>query len=130
MKIDHIAIWTHDLERLRDFYVKFFNGRSNQKYHNPTTGFESFFVSFESGCRLELMKVPDLEVNNPSKINRTGIAHIAFHVDFTQAVDAKADELSAAGFPILKGPRMTGDGYYEFETLDVDGNQLEVTAFP
>jgi lactoylglutathione lyase len=43
-------------------------------------------------------------------------------------VDAKANELRAAGFPILNGPRKTGDGYYEFETVDPDQNRLEVTT--
>lgn len=27
---------------------------------------------------------------------------------------------------ILRNPRKTGDGYYEFETLDPDNNRLEV----
>jgi lactoylglutathione lyase len=41
-------------------------------------------------------------------------------------VDEKARALQLAGFPILRGPRKTGDGYYEFETLDPDRNRLEV----
>ena len=49
MQLTHIALWTNHLERLRDFYVKYFNGKSNEKYVNPKKGFASYFVSFESG---------------------------------------------------------------------------------
>ena len=34
------------------------------------------------------------------------------------------------GFRILEGPRRTGDGYYEFVTLDPDLNRIEVTTGP
>jgi len=128
MKIEHIAIWTKDLERLKDYYVKFFKGKSNSKYFNPKTRFESYFISFESGCRLELMTISDLVEKNTDKFNLTGITHFAFEVESKQEVDLKAEELSVAGFPILKGPRITGDGYYEFETIDIDGNKIEVTT--
>ena len=127
MIIEHIAIWTNDLEKLKDYYVKFFSGKSNQKYRNPNTLFESYFISFDSGCRLELMTNPDIKEKN-SQANYTGIAHFAFEVETKNEVDLKANELKIAGFPILKGPRITGDGYYEFETLDIDGNKIEVTT--
>ena len=29
MQLTHIALWTNHLERLRDFYVKYFNVNSN-----------------------------------------------------------------------------------------------------
>jgi len=126
MKIEHIAIWTRDLERLKDYYVKFFNGKSHSKYLNPKTQFESYFISFESGCRLELMTIPEFGKKDTDKFNHTGITHFAFEVDSKLEVDLKAEELRVAGFPIFKGPRITGDGYYEFETIDIDGNKIEV----
>ena len=52
MQLTHIALWTNHLERLRDFYVKYFNGKSNEKYVNPKKGFASYFVSFESSSGL------------------------------------------------------------------------------
>ena len=127
MIIEHIAIWTNDLERLKNYYVKFFNGKSNQKYRNANTLFESYFISFDSGCRLELMTNPDIKEMN-SQTNDLGIVHFAFEVESKAEVDLKAKELEIAGFPILKGPRITGDGYYEFETVDIDGNKIEVIA--
>lgn len=39
MKLHHIAIWTYKLEELRDFYTRYFNGKSNQKYVNSAKGF-------------------------------------------------------------------------------------------
>ena len=45
MKLHHIAIWTFRLEELKEFYVRFFGGKSNEKYINPKKGFESYFIS-------------------------------------------------------------------------------------
>jgi lactoylglutathione lyase len=56
------------------------------------------------------------------------LIHFAFEVETMQEVEEKAVELREAGFRILRGPRKTGDGYYEFETLDPDNNRLEVQA--
>ncbi|TAE18415.1 MAG: glyoxalase [Bacteroidetes bacterium] len=130
MIIEHIAIWTNQLEAMRDYYVRFFGGKPNEKYTNPTTGFESFFLTFESGARLELMRKPRLPDNQNDTIEaqHLGIIHIAFALQTKAEVDAKAGELQSAGYRILRAPRTTGDGYYEFETLDPDNNRLEVTA--
>ena len=128
--IEHIAIWTPNLEALRDFYCCYLGGISNDLYTNATRGFQSYFISFGSGARLELMSMPGIP---ESTLDRTatqhmGLIHLAFGVDSMEEVDQKARQLASAGYPILKGPRRTGDGYYEFETLDPDGNRLEVTT--
>jgi lactoylglutathione lyase len=128
MKIEHVAIWTEDLEKLKQYYETFFGGRSNELYINPTTGFKSYFLSFEDGARLELMQRPDIpkNLNDRKYAQHLGIIHLAYAVQSKEAVDKKAEELLNAGFEVLRGPRTTGDGYYEFETLDPDGNRLEV----
>ena len=130
MTLEHAAIWTDNLERLKAYYVKYFQAVSNNKYTNPIKGFESYFLSFESGARLEIMSMPGIPANSNDtiKAQHKGIIHVAFGVDKMEAVDAKAKELHRDGFAILSGPRKTGDGYYEFETLDPDNNRLEVTA--
>jgi lactoylglutathione lyase len=56
-----------------------------------------------------------------------GYAHLAFALGSQEAVDAHCAQTRAGGLPILDGPRWTGDGYYEYVTLDPDGNRLEVT---
>ena len=55
MKIEHIAMYVKDLEGARDFFVKYLGGTSNSGYHNKTTGFRSYFISFDDGARLEIM---------------------------------------------------------------------------
>jgi lactoylglutathione lyase len=127
MTLDHIAIWTPDLEKLKDFYVKYFNGHTNKKYTNHETGFESYFVTFESGSRLEIMQLPGIHENlNPPERQHIGIIHLAFAVENMESVIEKSAEMEKAGFRILRGPRVTGDGYFEFETLDPDNNRIEV----
>ena len=76
------------------------------------------------------MTMPNIPANTNDTISsqHKGIIHLAFGVTSLQEVDDKAKELKANGFLILSGPRMTGDGYYEFETLDPDNNRLEITA--
>jgi lactoylglutathione lyase len=133
MTLEHVAIWTNRLEALKEFYTTYFQGESNEKYVNPVKGFESYFLRFESGARLEIMSMPGIPANPNDTIRQQhlGIIHLAFGMNSLQEVDEKASQLKAAGFPILSGPRRTGDGYYEFETLDPDNNRLEVTAvFP
>ena len=130
MTLEHVAIWTNDLERLKDYYVKFYGGRAGNKYKNGSTGFESYFLSFESGARLEIMQKPGISENLNDIVNaqHLGIIHLAFGVKSMKEVDDKSGELVVHGYTILRGPRKTGDGYYEFETLDPDGNRLEVVV--
>ena len=130
MILEHVAVWTNKLEELKDYYMKYFGASSNEKYSNPNKNFHSYFLSFQSGARLEIMTRPGIPENNNDTIHQqhTGIIHLAFGVDSLKEVDEKARQLQNDGYPILSGPRKTGDGYYEFETLDPDNNRLEITA--
>lgn len=130
MTLEHVAIWTDNLENLKDYYTKYFDGVCNDKYTNEANKFQSYFLTFKSGARLEIMTMPNIPANTNDTIisQHKGIIHLAFGVTSLQEVDDKAKELKANGFLILSGPRMTGDGYYEFETLDPDNNRLEITA--
>lgn len=130
MILEHVAIWTDNLEQLKDYYCKYFGGVSNEKYTNTVKQFSSYFISFNNGARLEIMSMKGVPINLNDTVHKQylGIIHLAFGVDTIEEVDAKANELKADDFVILSGPRKTGDGYYEFETLDPDGNRLEVTA--
>jgi lactoylglutathione lyase len=129
MRIEHLAIWTPDLERLRQFYERYFEGRANTKYVNPHKQFESYFLTFADGARLEIMQTPSVPLSaNDVEQQFTGYIHVAFSMDSREAVDALTDRLRADGYPILDGPRTTGDGYYESTTLDPDGNRIEITV--
>ncbi len=130
MTLEHVAIWTDKLEELKDYYVKYFDGLPNSKYTNETNQFHSYFITFQSGARLEIMSMPDIPDNVNDRVVRQhkGIIHLAFGVGTIEQVDEKAKQLEMDGYKILSGPRKTGDGYYEFETLDPDNNRLEVTC--
>ncbi|TVP46599.1 MAG: glyoxalase [Mongoliibacter sp.] len=128
MTLEHVALWTENLNGLKDYYCNFFKGNANELYRNLKTGFESYFISFDSGARLEIMQRPGIPANlNDRKTKQhIGLIHLAFGMESKEAVDQMAQKLSSNGFEILRGPRTTGDGYYEFETLDPDGNRIEV----
>jgi lactoylglutathione lyase len=120
MRIEHIALWVTDLERSRAFYERWLGGRPGDRYENAERRFASYFLSFDSGARLELMQMEGV----PPQLG----AHFAVAAGSEQAVDALAAELAAAGVPVPEGPRRTGDGYYEAVVLDPDGNRVELTA--
>lgn len=128
MKLHHIAIWVNNIEKVKEYYINFFGATSNKLYVNPTTGFCSYFLSFGPGSQIEIMHRADIPDNLNDIINKQhkGLIHLAFAVDSKEEVDVKAKLLKEAGYPILRGPRVTGDGYYEFESVDVEGNRLEV----
>ena len=130
MILEHVAIWTDKLEELKDYYVKYFSATANDKYTNEQNQFHSYFLAFDSGARLEIMTKPGIPENKNDRVTaqHKGIIHLAFGVNTRQEVDEKANQLRSGGFKILRGPRKTGDGYYEFETLDPDDNRLEVTT--
>ena len=128
MKIEHIAIWTTDLERLKDFYAAFFGGQPNDKYTNPRTGFESYFLTFESGARLELMQMASIPASRYNPVEQhQGLIHLAFSVGSRGAVDRLTERLRERGYTVVGEPRTTGDGYYESVALDPDGNRIEIT---
>ena len=129
MKIEHIALWTKNIEALKSFYEKYFNAQSNNKYTNPRKGFSSYFLSFDSGARLEIMQmdsVPDTKDNPYDQF--IGYIHIAISVGSEEKVNVLTAKLLEDGFEILDGPRRTGDGYYESVVLDPEQNRVEITV--
>ncbi|MBQ8881037.1 MAG: VOC family protein [Oscillospiraceae bacterium] len=127
MKIEHIALYVNDLEKAMDFFVKYLGAVSNDGYHNPKTDFRSYFLTFEDGARLEIMTKPDL-TDSGDFLNRFGYAHIAFSVGSKENVDALTAQLKKDGYPVISGPRTTGDGYYESCILGFEGNLIEITV--
>jgi lactoylglutathione lyase len=128
MQIAHVALWTADLERLVAFYVRYFGAVPGRKYDNPVRRFESYFLAFDGGARLELMRVPDLAARAAASGGEIeGPAHLAFATGSQEKVDALTEELRRDGHPIVGEPRTTGDGYYESVALDPDGNRIEIT---
>jgi len=126
MHIDHIAIWTNDLERLRNFYEGFFKCKVSERYDNEFKQFSSYFLSFESGARLEIMKRHDVTASNNKEV--IGLAHFAVKLESPGQVDSMTRMFEVAGIIVESQPRTTGDGYYESVILDPDNNKIELTS--
>lgn len=127
MKIEHIAIWTIELERMREFYQHYFNMECGDKYVNHQKGFSSYFLSFKNGTRIELMNSTSLKKESPMEGILIGYAHLAISVGSKDAVDELSERLRQDGYEIAGEPRYTGDGYYESIIKDPDGNLIEIT---
>ncbi|KXI21916.1 VOC family protein [Photobacterium sanguinicancri] len=129
MKIEHIALWSKNIEALKHFYVHYFNATHNDMYVNTTKGFSSYFLTFDSGARLEIMQMDTIPANaNDPYQQHTGLIHIAFSLGSEKQVDDLTKRLQQDGYKVLDGPRRTGDGYYESTVLDPENNRLEITA--
>lgn len=126
MKIEHIAIWVHDLEGMKDFYQTYFNCKSNDKYYNIEKKFESYFLTFESGARLEIMRKDGINKTNHG--NQFGWAHIAISLGSQEKVNQMTNKFKNNGYTLVDGPRVTGDGYYESVIKDPEGNLIELTV--
>jgi lactoylglutathione lyase len=124
VKVEHVALWALDLERVCAFYVERLGARAGELYVNEAKGFRSRFLSWGEGARLEVMHREDLG----SRREGAGWAHVALSLGSESAVDEAAARLVAAGVDVVDGPRRTGDGYYECVVLDPEGNRVELTA--
>ena len=134
MKIEHIAIWVKDIDKVCEFYRKYFGGVVHPIYHNPVKQFTSRFVTFESGARLEVMHRPDITVGTLNRDcmfhveqEHLGYAHLSFSVGSKEEVDRLTQQMSNDGIQVVGQPRTTGDGYYESVVLDPEGNRVEIT---
>ena len=127
MRIDHAALFCRDLEQMRQFFIEYFDARSNEQYHNPRTGLRTYILSFTEGStRLELMLRPDVQDADPSQ-PAIGYVHLSFAVGSRKGVDLLTRRLAADGYTVTSGPRTTGDGYYESSILGPEGIQIELT---
>ncbi len=127
MKIEHVAVYVKDLEKAKNFFVKYFNATAGARYHNKNVDFSSYFLSFDNGARLEIMHKPDLnEVDQQQP--RMGYIHLAFSLGSKEEVDKLTTTLVNDGYHVVSAPRTTGDGYYESCIQDSEGNIIELTV--
>lgn len=127
MKIEHIAMYVNDLDAAKDFFLKYFDARANDGYHNKSTDFKSYFLTFEDGARLEIINNPDIK-DLEKDATRTGYIHIAFSVGSKEKVDRLTEQLKSDGYDVISGPRTTGDGYYESCIIGIEDNLVEITV--
>jgi len=129
MNITHIALWTKDLEKSKDFYSKYFLMQHSEKYYNPTKEFESYFMCFQETDKvtIELMQMPNIAANEQLRGKVLGYAHMAISVGGKLMVDQLTEQLRKDGYSIVGEPRTTGDGFYESIVEDPEGNWVEIT---
>ena len=125
MKINHVALYVTDLEKMKAFYEKYFNAKSNTMYHNQRTGLKTYFLEFDNGCRIEIMTRENLN-SIKKEANNTGYIHLAFSVGSKDKVNELTKQLENDGYKITSPPRITGDGYYESCFFDPENNQIEI----
>ena len=127
MRINHVALYCLDLEGMKDFFIRYFNGTPNELYNNPRTGLKTFILSFDgSDARLELMTRPEVK-NEEENIFRQGFIHLSFSVGSKETVDSLTNDLNRDEYRVLSGPRMTGDGYYESCIVGPGNTLIEIT---
>jgi lactoylglutathione lyase len=126
-RVEHVAIWTANLERQKAFYETYFHAEAGPKYINPKKAFASYFLRFGQGARIELMQTDDLAEDGEHR-RRVGYAHLALAVGSEERVNELTALLRRDGYVVVDGPRWTGDGYYESVVLDPDGNRIEITV--
>ena len=125
-KIEHVPMYCHNLETIKKFYQKYFGCKSGEKYTNSSKGFESYFLSFKDGDRLEIMsKTAINESIKPTEY--LGLTHTAISVGNKGKVDNLTKRLLNDDFEIVGKPRTTGDGYYESVVLYPEMNRIEIT---
>src|SRR5262245_53949749 len=95
MRLDHVAIWAIDIERMRAFYEKYFDARSSLKYEHERKAFTSYFLTFPGGGRVELMHRPDIpKMADSSGVRECiGYAHLGVELGSRAAVDALTERL-------------------------------------
>lgn len=126
VRVEHVGVWVADIDRVAAFYAKYFGAQIGALYRNPRKEFESRFLTFGGGARLELMTRPD--VTQRAMSEQLGLAHVAVRIGDEAAVDTLAARLRADGVTPDSGPRRTGDGYYECVVRDPEGNRVEIAA--
>ena len=126
MKIEHVAIWVRDIEKLCNFYQKYFNATIGPLYHNPVKGFSSRFITFDGGARLEVMNRGDIQ--SSISYPHFGWCHVAISLGSKENVDKLTAQMEDEGITVVGKPRTTGDGYYESVVQDPEGNLIELTV--
>ena len=127
MTIEYPTILIKDIEKMEVFYLKFFEVNANEKYFNSIKKISSYFLSFSSEARSELMHRPDISKHLEGLEQNLGFAHFAVALGSKQMVDDLTHTLRVKGYSILGERRTTGNGYYESVVADPEGNQIELT---
>jgi lactoylglutathione lyase len=126
-QIEHIALATNDLERLRDFYLQF-GAVAAPPSTNAHSGLRSCVLDF-CGVRLELLERPGNGEGVAGDGRSPGLLHLGFALGSADAVDELSGVIAAAGHRVLERPHRSGElSRYVSVVLDPDGNRVKLTV--
>jgi len=117
--IEHIAIYSSNTAKLKDWYIKTFE--FIQVYDN---GKGTYFLKAQDGAMLEFVTAESTTQDHGAKVS--GIRHIAIGVTYS-GFDAVVEKLRQANVEVVTEP-VTGDSYKTFFFRDIDGNVLHLIA--
>jgi lactoylglutathione lyase len=124
--LEHVALWTPNVERARQFYGDYFGAVATGWYRDPDRQLSAYFLSFASGARLKLIQPAKLLAAGRGPVIRC--AHLAFASGSVATVQALTERLRRAGYLIISEPGLTARGRYQSVIADPDGNSIEITS--
>ncbi|MCL4154665.1 UNVERIFIED_CONTAM: hypothetical protein GTU68_050957, partial [Idotea baltica] len=123
MYIDQLGIWVKDLERMKDFYEKYFLSQAVAKVHNPTEDIHSYLLAFPKGPRLELKQQTSTAENlNNSQQVYLGMIQFSISVGSEEKVKGLTEWLRKDGYTVVAEPKSSGSGNFESEVFDPENN--------
>jgi len=126
-QLEHIALATHDVERLLAFYV-LLGGVALPLCGDRDLDRRSFVLDFCGVC-LELFERRDGGEGRARKGRSTALVQLGFALGSADAVDELSEVFAGAGYRVLEPPhRTSGLGGYESVVLDPDGNPVKLTV--
>ncbi len=126
MVIHHVSLCTTNMERMVNFYKKYFGALEYSTYHNPKTGLRTSFMQFDKGALLEISTRPGY--SHRAADHSIGYTHLSLDAGDEDGVNFVTGRLRADGYTVVGDPRLDGAGYYESTVLDPDGNWIEITG--
>jgi lactoylglutathione lyase len=103
-RIDHVALWTEDLDRLATFYATYFGASAGPRYANPAKASRRASWS----CRRRPHRADDQHRRGAGAAapgaQRMGLTHVAICVGTDREVDVLTGRLRQDGFEVIDGP--------------------------
>ena len=118
--IEHLAIFSSDTAKLKDWYIKIFDFK--QVYDN---GKGTYFLKAQNGCMLEFVMSTGGEIPKDHTLN--GLRHIAISVDNLEDMVKK---LEAVNVDVISKATVSDKGVGTFFFRDPDGNVLHLISRP
>ncbi|MBN1499819.1 MAG: VOC family protein [Spirochaetes bacterium] len=122
MKLHHTAFWTGDLERLENFYIKYFGGKV--LFRHSINDFKCTFMEIAGSFKIEIMTRTD--ISGHAADERIGYSHLSIEVESREKVNELTDFFMKENVKILKNREQYDDGFYESSVCDPDGNIIEL----